>query len=144
MNSEFTVALHCLLFLHMNAHCIANSEKIAASVATHPARVRKVLSLLKKQGYVSTKEGVGGGYLLSADLNAISLGDLYRLFARGTLQPGWCSGSQESPCQVSSKMREVMDRIFAGGEDQLERYFDEIKVSRVKGLLQELRAEAGS
>lgn len=144
MNSEFTVALHCLLFLHMNANCIANSEKIAMSVATHPARVRKVLSLLRKQGYVATKEGVGGGYLLSADLNAITLGDLYRLFARGSLQPGWCSGSQESACQVSSNMHEVMDRVFAGGEDRLEHYFDEIKVSRVKDLLQELQAEPRS
>ncbi|AZK45012.1 RrF2 family transcriptional regulator [Paenibacillus lentus] len=144
MNSEFTVALHCLLFLHLHRECMANSEKIAMSVATHPARVRKVLSLLRKQGYVATKEGVGGGYLLSADLNTISLGDLYRLFARGSLQPVWCSGNQESPCQVSSNMHEVMDRIFAGGEDWLERYFDEIKVSRVKDLLQNLRPESSS
>ncbi|MNJ29106.1 Transcriptional regulator [compost metagenome] len=103
-----------------------------------------MLSLLKKQGYVATKEGVGGGYLLSSDLNAISLGDLYRLFARGSLQPGWCSGSQESACQVSSNMHEVMNRIFAGGENRLERYFDEIKVSKIKDLLQDLRTESSS
>lgn len=135
MNSEFTVAVHCLIFLYLREDKMANSEQIACSVTTHPARVRKVLSLLRKQGYVSTKEGVGGGYQLNIKLDDISLGDLYRLFARGSLQPGWCPGSDNSPCLVSSNIHSAMDLIFTGGEQRLEQYFDEIKLSEVYRLL---------
>lgn len=137
MNSEFTVAIHCLLFLYRKAECMSNSEEIACSVSTHPARVRKVLSALRKQGYVATKEGVGGGYLLSANLQDITLGDLYRLFARGSLHPGWCSGSELSSCFVSSNIHGVMDLIFKGGEERLEAYYDEISLYDVKSLLVE-------
>lgn len=137
MNSEFTVAAHCLLFLDTKEERMTNSEQIACSVATHPARVRKVLSLLRKHGFVATKEGVGGGYLLTADLDQISLGDLYRIFARGSLQPGWCSGSEHSSCSVSSNINDVMDLIFSGGEQRLEAYFDGLRMSDVKRLLQE-------
>lgn len=136
MNSEFTVAIHCLLFLYKKDECMSNSEEIACSVSTHPARVRKVLSSLRKQGYVATKEGVGGGYLLSVSLDDIHLGDLYRLFARGSLHPGWCSGSEVSSCSVSSNIHGVMDLIFAGGEERLESYFAEIRLSDVRSLLE--------
>ncbi|MGG6313762.1 Rrf2 family transcriptional regulator [Paenibacillus macerans] len=137
MNSEFTVAVHCLLFLETREERMANSEQIAASVATHPARVRKVLSLLRKHGYVTTKEGVGGGYLLKAELDCISLGDLYRIFALGSLHPGWCSGSEHSNCAISSNIHDVMDHIFGGAERELEAYFDRLRMCDVKRLLQE-------
>ncbi|MCM3701821.1 Rrf2 family transcriptional regulator [Paenibacillus macerans] len=143
MNSEFTVAVHCLLFLDNKEEQMANSEQIACSVATHPARVRKVLSALRKHGLVTTKEGVGGGYSLNTELARVTLGDLYRMFARGSLHPGWCSGSEESSCQVSSNMHTVMDRIFTGGEQRLESYFDELSLSEVKRMLDEADSQAG-
>lgn len=140
MNSEFNVAIHCLLFLN-SKRGLANSEQIACSVSTHPARVRKVLSLLRKQGYVHTKEGVGGGYLLNMELQEITLGDLYRLFARGSLHPGWCSGSEQSPCLISSNIHSVMDEIYNGAEDQLEQYFDTILLSELSGSIYEKGSE---
>ncbi|WP_334074844.1 MULTISPECIES: Rrf2 family transcriptional regulator [Paenibacillus] len=135
MNSEFTIAVHCLLFLYTKEDKMANSEQIACSVSTHPARVRKVLSLLRKQGLVATKEGARGGYQLNKTLEEITLGDLYRLFARGSLQPGWCSGNEKSPCQVSSNIHSAMELIFNRGEDCLESYFNGIALSEVHRLL---------
>ncbi|MEK5161962.1 Rrf2 family transcriptional regulator [Paenibacillus sp. FSL R5-0527] len=143
MNSEFTVAVHCLLFLDNQGEQMANSEQIACSVATHPARVRKVLSSLRKHGLVTTKEGAGGGYQLNTELARVTLGDLYRLFARGSLHPGWCSGSDKSSCQISSNMHTVMDRIFSGGEQRLESYFDELSLSEVKRMVDETGSQAG-
>ncbi|MFD1175640.1 Rrf2 family transcriptional regulator [Paenibacillus puldeungensis] len=141
MNSEFTVAIHCLLFLSSKEEQIANSEQIACSVSTHAARVRKVLSLLRKHGFVTTKEGVGGGYLLATDIDNISLGDLYRIFARGSLHPGWCSGNEKSSCFISSNIHNVMDKIFSEGEARLEAYFDELHLSDVTKLLQQCDSE---
>ncbi|MEF2966313.1 Rrf2 family transcriptional regulator [Paenibacillus sp. M1] len=135
MNSEFTIAIHCMLFLYARGEKKANSDEIACSVSTHPARVRKVLGCLGKRGFVATKEGARGGYQLNIPPESITLGELYRIFARGSLQPGWCSGSEQSPCAVSSNIHSVMEHVFAGAERRLETYFDEITLSDVHRLL---------
>lgn len=137
MNSELTVAVHCLLFLNSREERMANSEQIACSVATHPARVRKVLSLLRRHELVTTKEGAHGGYLLKAELSQVSLGDLYRIFAQGSLRPSWCSGSEHSSCAISSNIPAVMNQIYGGAEHQVEMYFDRLPLSEVKRLLDE-------
>ncbi|MDQ0172313.1 RrF2 family transcriptional regulator [Paenibacillus tundrae] len=132
MNSEFTIAVHCLVFLSMKEDCMANSEDLSHSVGTHPARVRKVLSVLRKHGYLTTKEGAHGGYLLNRPSDEIKLGELYRLVAGGSLGPNWCSGESGSPCVVSSNMRDVMGGIYDGGEEALSIYFDRISIEDVK------------
>ncbi|WP_440115794.1 RrF2 family transcriptional regulator [Paenibacillus sp. QZ-Y1] len=132
MNSEFTIAVHCLVFLSMKDECMANSEDLSQSVGTHPARVRKVLSVLRKHGYLTTKEGAHGGYLLSRPSEEIKLGELYRLVAGGSLGPNWCSGESGSPCVVSSNMQDVMGNIYDGGEVALSAYFDRISIQDVK------------
>ncbi|WP_458464236.1 RrF2 family transcriptional regulator [Paenibacillus sp.] len=132
MNSEFTIAVHCLVFLSMRDECMANSEDLSQSVGTHPARVRKVLSVLRKHGYLTTKEGAHGGYLLSRPSEEIKLGELYRLVAGGSLGPSWCSGESGSSCVVSSNMQDVMGEIYNGGEEALSAYFDRISIEDVK------------
>ncbi|MFS0873293.1 Rrf2 family transcriptional regulator [Paenibacillus xylanilyticus] len=132
MNSEFTIAVHCLVFLSMKDECMANSEDLSQSVGTHPARVRKVLSVLRKHGYLTTKEGAHGGYLLSRPSGEIKLGELYRLVAGGSLGPNWCSGESGSTCIVSSNMQDVMGSIYDGGEEALTSYFDSISIEDVK------------
>lgn len=141
MNSDFIIAVHCMLFLYTCGDGRTNSEQIACSVSTHPARVRKVLASLRKQDYVSTKEGAGGGYRLNVSLDDITLGDLYRMFASGSLQRGWCSGSEQSSCLVSSNIHSVMELILSGGEERLEAYFREIKLSDVHRLLKKYNTE---
>ncbi|WP_082691418.1 beta-propeller fold lactonase family protein [Paenibacillus rubinfantis] len=137
MNSELTVAVHCLLYLDSREERMANSEQIACSVATHPARVRKVLSLLRRHDLVTTKEGAHGGYQLKAELSQVSLGDLYRIFAQGSLRPSWCSGSEHSSCNISSNIPAVMNQIYGGAEQQVELYFNRLSLSEVKRLLRE-------
>jgi Rrf2 family protein len=131
MNSEFNIAVHCLTLLSLKKDHMANSDDIAKSVCTHPARIRKVLGLLRKQGYVTTKEGVGGGYLLNINSDELTLGDLYRLLARGSLQPNWCSGGGETACVVSEHIQEVMEQIYDSGELVLERHYDSITLADV-------------
>ena len=74
MNSEFTIAVHCLVFLSMRSESMANSEDLSRSVGTHPARVRKVLSVLRKHGYLATKEGAHGGIYLAVQVKRLSWG----------------------------------------------------------------------
>lgn len=131
MNSEFSVAVHCLVFLAYLPDHMASSELIARNVSTNPTRIRKVMGLLRTQGFVKTKEGIGGGYLLSCDPEEVTLGGIYRAISTGTLKPHWCSGNQENACLVSANMEQVMDDIFNEAETYYEQYLERTTIQAV-------------
>ena len=66
MNSNFCVAVHGLIYLYF-CQSTVSSEELAKHVCTNPARVRKVMLMLKKQGLVQTREGKDGGYRCGRD-----------------------------------------------------------------------------
>jgi len=131
MNSEFTIAVHSLVFLAYTPDHMATSERIACNVATHPARLRKVMGCLRNCGYVSTKEGLGGGYILDCDPERVTLAEIYRAMCPGSLKPSWSSGNPEEKCMVAGNMQCVMDRIFADAERHLETYFEGLTIADV-------------
>lgn len=135
MNSEFTIAVHSLVLLAYLPERMASSETIADNVQTNPARVRKVMGVLRKGGFVETREGTRGGYRLAIDPAAVTLGDIYRVMAQGSLMPSWCSGDPNMDCVVGSNMRSVMDGIFCSAEKHLEDYFDGISIKAVLGQI---------
>ena len=137
MNSEFTIAVHSLVYLAYLPERMASSESIADNVQTNSARVRKVMGVLRKSGFVETREGTRGGYRLSVEPDAVTLGDIYRAMAQGSLMPTWCSGDPGMDCVVGSNMRSVMDGIFCTAERRLENYFDGISISAVLGQIRE-------
>jgi Rrf2 family protein len=136
MNSEFTIAVHSLVLLAYHPGKMASSNYIADNVSTHPARVRKVMGLLKKKGYVISKEGIGGGFILNIDPEQVTLGEIYRLTSEGSLQPNWCSGDTNMPCVVASNIEVVMAKVFCDAELHLVHYFDKLTISSV---LEELK-----
>jgi len=131
LNSEFTIAVHSLVYLAYLPERMASSEMIAHNVGTHSARVRKVMSGLRKAGYVDTREGAGGGYKLTIDPNVVTLGDIYKVMAQGSLIPSWCTGDPGMDCVVGSNMNEVMFGIFCKAEKQLESHFTGITIQDV-------------
>jgi len=131
MNSEFTIAVHCLVLLAYHPGKMASSDFIATNVSTHPARVRKVIGFLRKTGYVTSKEGIGGGFTLHCDPAQVTLGEIYRLVAAGSLKPNWCSGDENLACIVSSNIEEVMNQVFADAEQHLEFFFEGLTISNV-------------
>ncbi|MGO4376017.1 RrF2 family transcriptional regulator [Paenibacillus sp. YIM B09110] len=135
MNSEFTIAVHSLVYLAYLPERMASSEMIADNVGTHSARVRKVMSALRRSGYVNTREGSGGGYRLTIDPSIVTLADIYRVMAQGSLMPSWCSGNPEMDCVVGSNMNQVMFGIFCKAEKQLEEHFSAITIQDVLGQI---------
>jgi DNA-binding IscR family transcriptional regulator len=115
---------------------MATSDMIAHNVCTHPARVRKVMALLRKQGYVAAKEGLGGGFILNCDPNQVTLAEIYRLTSMGSVKPNWCSGDTEQDCMIACNMASVMDHIFSGAEKQLIDYFNQ---STIRSVLEQVR-----
>lgn len=131
MNSEFTIAVHSLVYLAYLPDRMASSESIASNVSTNPARIRKIMSCLRKRGFVQTKEGIGGGYILHGNPQEITLGEIYRTVSCGSLKPNWCTGDPEHSCLVSSHTQQVMDEIFHSAELHLETYLDQITIQSV-------------
>jgi Rrf2 family protein len=138
MNSEFTIAVHSLVFLANLSGNMATSEQIACNVATHSARIRKVMGFLRKAGYVRTKEGIGGGFILDCDPDKVTLAEIYRLTSQGSLKPNWCSGDASQPCMVASNMEKVMDCIFGDAEKQMETFFEQYTIGCVLRQIIEL------
>ena len=72
MDSSFNLAIHALVCLSHSGRSLS-SEALAENICTNPTRVRRVLAGLKKAGMVETREGLDGGYRLTADPASLTL-----------------------------------------------------------------------
>ncbi|BCB03945.1 RrF2 family transcriptional regulator [Bacillus sp. KH172YL63] len=133
MNSNFTLAIHSLTYLALQMDRMSTSDAIAESAGVHPVRIRKVLSLLKKQGFITSKEGTGGGFIFIRELSEINLWDIYRLTSEGALQPK-CTESNEA-CVVGANMKSVLFHIFLGAEEKLGDYLKNYTIKDIVDLI---------
>lgn len=111
MTSEFAVGVHALVFLN-HKKTVLSSEALAKNVCTNPTRVRKVLSKLKKAGFVETKEGLDGGYLFCVDASKVTLCMVADALGVTFVSSGWKSGSMEINCLISSGMAGILDDLY--------------------------------
>jgi DNA-binding IscR family transcriptional regulator len=76
-DSRLSRMLHVLL--HMARHDgPMTSEVIARMLGTNPVVVRRTMAGLRDAGYVRSEKGHGGGWVIAADLEAVSLLDVHR------------------------------------------------------------------
>lgn len=135
MNSDYTLAIHSLVLLALQPDRMSTSEAIAESAGVHPVRIRKVLSLLKKNGVIKSKEGNGGGFIFARELSEVNLWDLYKITSEGSLQPK-CPDSNEK-CIVGANMQRVMFSIFFGAEKHMGEYLQTYSIKEVIDLINE-------
>ncbi|RSD28667.1 RrF2 family transcriptional regulator [Mesobacillus subterraneus] len=133
MNSDFTLAIHSLTYLALQPDRMSTSDAISESAGVHPVRIRKVLSLLKKHGFIVSKEGTGGGFIFAAELENVNLWDIYKLTSEGALQPK-CPDSNER-CLVGANMHKVLFAIFLGAEEHLGEFLKNYSIKEVVDLI---------
>jgi Rrf2 family protein len=133
MNSDFTLAIHSLTYLALQLDRMSTSEAISESAGVHPVRIRKVLSMLKKNGFITSKEGIGGGFIFALDLDEVNLWDLYKITSEGALQPK-CPDSNEQ-CIVGANMHKVLFSIFVGAENHLGEYLKHYTLKDIVNLV---------
>jgi Rrf2 family protein len=133
MNSDFTLAIHSLTLLALQPDRMATSDVISESAGVHPVRIRKVLSLLKRNGFIRTKEGTGGGFIFASELSEVNLWDIYKITSEGALQPK-CPESNEK-CIVGANMQKVLFSIFLGAEDHLGEFLKNYTIKEVVDLI---------
>ncbi|UYG97565.1 RrF2 family transcriptional regulator [Cytobacillus firmus] len=133
MNSDFTLAIHSLTYLALQLDRMSTSDAISESACVHPVRIRKVLSLLKKHGFIKSKEGTGGGFIFARDLSEVNLWDIYKITSEGALQPK-CPDSNEA-CVVGANMQRVLISIFLGAEEHLGEYLKHYTLKDIVDLI---------
>ncbi|BBH19700.1 transcriptional regulator [Paenibacillus baekrokdamisoli] len=134
MNSDFTIAVHSLSYLaHLPSH-IAPSDRIAQSVSVHPVRVRKVLSMLCKKGYIKSKEGAKGGFELNCKPEDVKLDELYLLTSEGSLKPKFPNCNPQ--CLIGANIESAMDGIFVALEDQVGNYLNNFTIADILDRVQ--------
>ncbi|MBT2686692.1 Rrf2 family transcriptional regulator [Bacillus sp. ISL-47] len=135
MKSDFTLAIHSLTYLALQPDRMSTSDAISGSAGVHAVRIRKVLSLLKKHGFIKSKEGLGGGFIFARDLSEVNLWDIYMITSEGALQPK-CPESNEQ-CVVGANMQRVLFNIFIGAEEHLGEYLKKFTLKDVVELIYE-------
>lgn len=134
MTSEFSVAVHALVYLNHKAS-IVSSEELAVNICTNPARVRKVMARLKKAGLVRTKEGAEGGYHFTGDPQKVTLRQVGEALDMRYVSATWHSGDTDMQCLVASGMADIMDEIYGNLDSLCREKLSEITIKMIDGKI---------
>lgn len=75
-DSKLSSILHLLLHMAHSDRPLT-SDELAGFLQTNPVLVRRTLAGLRERGYVGAVKGHGGGWVVTADLHAVTLRDIY-------------------------------------------------------------------
>ena len=134
MTAEFNIAIHGLVYLDHTGR-ITSSEELANNICTNRARVRKVMTKLKKAGLVDSSEGKGSGYLRIENSDKVTLAQILRAIGENSVEENWRSGSIDMECMIASGMADVMDHIYQQMNELCESYLETITISEISKKL---------
>lgn len=131
MTGEYAIAVHAVVYLS-HKDTLLSSDAIAQNVCTNPARIRKIMSMLKKAGIVATKEGLEGGYYLlkkPCDITLKAIGEAVQV---DYVSASWRSGSHDLSCLIASGMADIMDGIYDSLNELCRERLEHITISDIE------------
>ena len=134
MDSSFNLAVHALVCLSHSERSLS-SEVLAENICTNPTRVRRVLARLKKAGMVETREGLDGGYRLTADPATLTLRQVAEAVNTRFVDCAWHSGDIGRDCAICSGMAGVMDELYRNMNEQCAAYLSRITITDIETRL---------
>jgi len=132
-NSRMTIAIHVLSYMaavERKRPDPVTSDQIAASVATNPVVIRRMLGLLRKARLVTSRRGANAGWKLARATRAMSLLDVYRAVEEGPLF-GLHASPPNPHCHVARALKPALDRIYRGFESRLKQELSRTTVAQV-------------
>ncbi|KOU34890.1 Rrf2 family transcriptional regulator [Streptomyces sp. WM6378] len=120
-NSRLTIAAHALTWIGLyqrRGHEVATSEQIATSVNTNPVVIRRLLAQLRTAGLADSRRGAGAGWMLSRDLSAITLLDVYEAVESGPIF-ALHRATPDPECVVGHGIGPAMASVYDGVEATL-------------------------
>jgi Rrf2 family protein len=139
ISSRFVVAVHVLTLLAASGGDPVTSERIASSVNTNPAVIRRLLCALSRAGLTRSRRGTGGGALLARPASEIRLLDVYRAVDPGAL----FALHPERPnaaCPIGRHIENALDEATASAQRALE---DALAGRTVGDVMARVKADAG-
>ena len=134
MDSSFNLAVHALVCLSHSKRSLS-SEALAENICTNPTRVRRVMAGLKKVGMVETREGLDGGYRLTADPATLSLRQVAEAVNTRFVDCAWHSGDIDRDCAICSGMTGLMDTLYRNMNEQSAAYLSRITITDIEAQL---------
>lgn len=134
-NSKFAVAVHALSLLAVERDARHTSRRIAASVATNPVVIRRLLAQLTRAGIVVSAHGAKGGFRLAKPPAKVTLHDVYKAVEDcGSLFALREKASKDCPVArcMSEILRDVLGRVEAKVAPELKRTTLQDIVGRIK------------
>ncbi len=133
MNTDFSLAVHCILLLEAEGGRVLSSSAIAERASVHPVRVRRVLSFLAAKGYIASKEGAGGGFSLAVPLEGIPLSEIYMITKQDALKAK-CHECAKS-CRFGARLERALDRVFDEADGRLLSFLGTYSLRDVAGMV---------
>jgi Rrf2 family protein len=133
-HSRFAVSVHILSYLAFRAGALVPSGEIAASVATHPVVIRRVLSALVQARLVRARKGATGGFVLARPAREISLLTIYQAVEPAP-NHGMSHFAPNHRCPVGAKIEEVLHGIFSRAQAGMETELGRVTLAEVEGRL---------
>ena len=134
MDSSFNLAVHALVCLSHSGRSLS-SEALAENICTNPTRVRRVMAGLKKAGMVETREGLDGGYRLTADPATLTLRQVAEAVNTRFVDCAWHSGDIDRDCAICSGMAGVMDALYRNMNEECAAYLAQITITDIETQL---------
>ncbi|ACY18710.1 RrF2 family transcriptional regulator [Haliangium ochraceum] len=126
-DSRLSGVLHVLLHLAQREGP-STSETLAKVMDTNPVVLRRIMAGLRDRGYVQSSKGHGGGWTLSCDIAAITLGDVYDALGRPPLL-SLRHRSEHPDCVVEAAVNDALGDVFDEVEALLLARFEDITLS---------------
>ncbi len=131
MNKDLRLssAIHILVALYYMGSSL-DSKKLAVSLQTNPALIRRILSQLSKAGLISTEKGKGGGSKLAKKLSQITIGDVYQALGQTRIFKSFDKKPFEK-CKVSCCMKDTLDHLYEDIESTMLNRMHKITLAQV-------------
>lgn len=118
----------------------ATSEALAAAMSTNPVVLRRLMAGLREAGLITSEKGHGGGWVLAAPLESVTLHDVHMaLGAPALVSLGFREDRPE--CLVAQVVNESLRSAMEEAEASLLARLDGITLAELsKGFASRVRA----
>jgi Rrf2 family protein len=128
-DSRLSGILHVLLHMAGQEGPVT-SETLARAMGTNPVVIRRTMAGLRRQGYVRSEKGHGGGWSLACDLSAVTLRDIYAALGNPPLLA--IGNRTESPgCLVEQAVNAALDAACREAEARLLAHLGEVTLAQL-------------
>lgn len=118
------------------------SDVLAEAIGTNPVVIRRLMAGLRKEGYVHSEKGHGGGWTLACDLSTVTLLDIYTALGAPSLLA--IGNRTETPgCLVEEAVNSALDKSFQTAEALLLSRLGEVTLAKLSADVRGRRAAMG-